>query len=590
MFVNFDFQNYIKRLFSNKRASVAQIFALGALPLMAVAGASIDLVHANNSRQYLQSANDSVILNLAKTTPLATAAQKARAQSLMGTAFIGKGITNIAVDLSNQDVNLGKQLTMTTTAKVQTYIMAVVGITELEIKASSSALSNSAGSEVVFVLDTTASMAQNQKMPALKSAIDTALANMVDYSGQNFNHIKVGIVPFNTQVKVAPNASYNWVEYGKTEVYQYCNYADTTRPMWPQCPISWWNTDAVCYDSPDRVACKSRIKFYDKPVYYTGTKSNYDQIAISYDIINGEYIIRTHKLNYWWTNSTYTLTSTDENGDHYTWIGGTSGLNDIQDNSAQAVLDKYNETPAGYNSLAPFYWAPKYYGEYGDVAYDYGYGAAAAKEWDYQLYGNGTKRRINVPAITSQKDKWTGCLIDRLQPYDTKETAASPGANTQYFARRCQNEPLEEVMGLSENISAARAKVQSLQPAGYTNITIGVQFGLEVLSNNQPYIGGANFNSLMSKKYMVLVTDGYNNRNRFSTSVAEVDLRTALACSNAKAKGVKIFVVRLEDGDSTLLQNCATSPEYYYDLSEAKELGPALQNVFTAMNRLRLTK
>ena len=76
---------------------------------------------------------------------------------------------------------------------------------------------------------------------------------------------------------------------------------------------------------------------------------------------------------------------------------------------------------------------------------------------------------------------------------------------------------------------------------------------MEVLSPNEPMIGGAPFGSSDAKKYMVIITDGYNNQNRFSSSVAAVDARTKLACEAAKAKGITLFVVRLEEGDSQLL-------------------------------------
>ncbi len=87
---------------------------------------------------------------------------------------------------------------------------------------------------------------------------------------------------------------------------------------------------------------------------------------------------------------------------------------------------------------------------------------------------------------------------------------------------------------------------------------------------------------------MVIITDGYNNQNRFSSTVSAVDARTKLACEAAKAKGITLFVVRLEDGDSQLLRECASQPPYYYDLASSSQLTSALQDMFTSISKLRI--
>lgn len=161
-----------------------------------------------------------------------------------------------------------------------------------------------------------------------------------------------------------------------------------------------------------------------------------------------------------------------------------------------------------------------------------------------------------MPATTDQRDKWQGCMIDRNQDYDV--SAVSPvvsNTNTYYFARRCQDLPLEPILGLTNNITNVRSKINSLQPAGFTNISIGIQWGMEVLSDTAPFTEGSVWGEKHHAKYIVLVTDGYNNKNRFTTNVSDVDKRTEKACANAKAKGIEIFVVRLEQGDTNLLKS-----------------------------------
>ena len=70
----------------------------------------------------------------------------------------------------------------------------------------------------------------------------------------------------------------------------------------------------------------------------------------------------------------------------------------------------------------------------------------------------------------------------------------------------------------------------------------------------------------------MLLTDGDNTQNRWTTSGSSIDARTALACTNAKAANIKIYTVRVIDGDATLLRNCATKPNMYYNVNQASQL------------------
>ena len=168
-----------------------------------------------------------------------------------------------------------------------------------------------------------------------------------------------------------------------------------------------------------------------------------------------------------------------------------------------------------------------------------------------------------------------------------------PVAATLYPGRTCATTALKPVQALSTNIATARSFVQTLTPGGNTNITIGVQWGMEVLSPTDPFTGGVNFNDPMTHKYMIVVTDGQNTANRDYTSsnpanAVNIDPRTALACTNAKAQGITVFVVKVIEGNSDMLRACASRPDYFYDLSSASQLNTALSAVFEAIKKTRL--
>lgn len=596
---------------NNIKGSMALSAALLAIPLLILVGSSVDLVQVNSLRTELQNATDGAALAAARTSNSVTDASKKAAYNVLIANLSVQKYKDIEATLTESDTEVGHQLNYSVYAKYKTLFVGIFGVDTLDVSAKASAVSGTKGAEVVFVLDTTGSMAENGKMSQLKSSVNSALNGILNTSGQNINDVKVGVVPFNTQVRINPDTSANWINWGTADVWEYCNYADRTRSIWPQCPIFWYNLDALCVSAPNEMECRNNAIFYDRPIYGNNTSGYfYEQIAKSYVATGSTYAIQSHRMLYKWTNSAWTLLRTDETGDHYGWVGGQSWMTDdsqtdlsgqpttIAMTTAPTYVDNSGKTQ-NFNKLNPFYFDMRYYDgtgtlngtPVGDIWYANGYGPAQEKTWNYTIYGNNVPRRTRMPATTDQRDKWQGCMIDRNQDYDV--SAISPvvsNTNTYYYARRCQDLPLEPILGLTNNIENVRTKINALQPAGFTNIGIGVQWGMEVLSDTAPFTEGSIWGEKHHAKYMVLVTDGYNNKNRFTTNVSDVDKRTEKACINAKAKGIEIFVVRLEQGDTNLLKNCATRPGNFYDLNNASSLPDAMKNIFTSINDLRLVR
>jgi hypothetical protein len=61
-------------------------------------------------------------------------------------------------------------------------------------------------------------------------------------------------------------------------------------------------------------------------------------------------------------------------------------------------------------------------------------------------------------------------------------------------------------------------------------------------------------------------------------------------CDNAKADGVKVYTVRVVNGNASLLQGCATKPAMYYDVQEASQLNAAFGSIAQNLANLRLSK
>ncbi|MFJ5369883.1 VWA domain-containing protein, partial [Bosea sp. CER48] len=93
----------------------------------------------------------------------------------------------------------------------------------------------------------------------------------------------------------------------------------------------------------------------------------------------------------------------------------------------------------------------------------------------------------------------------------------------------------------------------------------------------------------MLKKYMILLTDGENTENRFTTSSTSIDDRTRQSCQGIKGVGINLYTIRVINGNASLLKECASKPEMYYDVSSAAQLGPIFKQIANEISAVRLT-
>lgn len=182
---------------------------------------------------------------------------------------------------------------------------------------------------------------------------------------------------------------------------------------------------------------------------------------------------------------------------------------------------------------------------------------------------------------------WNGCVNDRDQNNDVANTPTGSGASTKYRAHQAANCPTS-MMALSTSWADMHSKIDAMTPAGNTNVTIGLQMGWQTLSNNEPFNAPAPSTDL--DKVIILLTDGDNTQNRWTSSSSAIDARTQKACDNVKAANVKLYTVRVINGNATLLKNCATKPDMYYDVDEASELNGVFSSIAQNLANLRIAK
>ena len=144
-----------------------------------------------------------------------------------------------------------------------------------------------------------------------------------------------------------------------------------------------------------------------------------------------------------------------------------------------------------------------------------------------------------------------------------------------------------QVSELSSNHSATTSQLQAMEPYGYTNISLGVEFGWHLLEPGAPYAARSHDDD-ENKKFIVVLTDGKQTTPAFGSGGSrdrfdgESNLTTL--CSNIKA-GNQITVITIafaldDKATETRLRNCSTDPDkHFFKAENSGDLTSAFEEI-----------
>jgi Flp pilus assembly protein TadG len=192
--------------------------------------------------------------------------------------------------------------------------------------------------------------------------------------------------------------------------------------------------------------------------------------------------------------------------------------------------------------------------------------------------------------VANNHNTWNGCVTDRDQDYDVKNTTPSilPGVNATKFVPEQYGDCPTALLPLGYDWTALSQKVDDMTPAGNTNITIGLALAWQTLSQGVPFSVAALPPD--TQQIIILLTDGDNTENRFSSSQSAIDARTKKACDNVKAAGITIYTVLVMQGNASLLKDCATKQDMYFGLTSANQLVGTFNTIGTNLAKLRISR
>jgi Flp pilus assembly protein TadG len=228
--------------------------------------------------------------------------------------------------------------------------------------------------------------------------------------------------------------------------------------------------------------------------------------------------------------------------------------------------------------------------------------------------GSGQNRHCTTTQVwvanNSSHSSWTGCVMDRNQDYDTMNSAATTGnVNTLFPAAPptlAQNSNWSltcptQMIGLTDVLNSTgwtnlNNTVSNMTAGGATNQTIGLAWAWQTMTDGNPMNSGSL--PQYTSQILIILSDGLNTQDRWtgdgSDQDAGTDARMSKVCTNAKAAGVTVYAVFVDiggtQGNSSVLSNCATDSNHYFDLTSASQITTAFNEIATQITQLRVAR
>ena len=528
----------------NRRGNTAMIFALTLVPVTLAAGAGVDLTRALVVRSRLAEALDAAGLAVGATQGLTTAQIQQLAQNYFSANYTADASYGTPASIT---VTPGTdQVQLSTSVSMPTVLIRVADILpgnsgkfdNISVGYTSTVVWGQTKLWVSLVLDNTGSMTQTDstgtsKLSALQTAT-TQLLSTLKSASATAGDVMVSIVPFSKDVNVGmANESAGWIDWTDWESAPSNGTPSSSVGPGSSCPYSNFSNGYTCKANPTNGSSSvSKIPS-------SGTYSGY--VCPSVDSGN----VNSGRLGRYYNGCYNSVAST------------------------KTVSTGRNASCTGYSNCT----------------------CSGSGSNKVCTQNNGYTHTW----IANSHDSWGGCVMDRAQSYDIAPTAPT-GTATDFPAENSQSCVPTTMLGqLSDDWTALNNEVSSMTAGGSTNQPIGLAWGWQAQTNNSPLSSGtlpAN-----TSQYIILVSDGLNTQDRWygdgSDESTQVDARMNSLCTSAKATGIVIYTIYVDlngtQGNSTVLQNCATDSTKYFDLTTSGSIISTLNNIAQQITQLRVS-
>jgi Flp pilus assembly protein TadG len=190
----------MKRFLANSKGNTSIMVAVALVPMLAVAGAAVDMVQTNRAKSVLQGAADAAVLAGASSKILDEVALTKIVEDFVDANGASHVLDNVDAIIPKLD-KVKRTFSVKITGKRKTSLMYLAGISEMELNAYAEVKLGGDGLEVALVLDNTGSMLDAGRLPALKVAAKQLVNDLLE-TAKTGAYVRVGIVPFADYVNV----------------------------------------------------------------------------------------------------------------------------------------------------------------------------------------------------------------------------------------------------------------------------------------------------------------------------------------------------------------------------------------------------
>jgi len=634
----------VRRFAGANEGNIAIMFGVALVPLLGLVGAAIDYSRASMARSSMQAALDSTALMLSRDLTqgtITTSDIPQKTQDYFNALFTNNdahGRVTISTTYTPATSTTAATIQITGSGSITTDFMNIIGFPTLGFSPSSTTTWGNVKMRVALVLDNTGSMAQNNKMPALKNAVagTGGLIDQLSALAQNPGDVYISVVPFAKDVNLgASNYSQNWIDWTDwlnppTQQPNNGSHLATLPMNWhavgpgAKCPFTNSSGGFVCMTQPGNgssttgtVPSSGAYSGYICPSVDANSHTSYNGCWDSEPAGSGVFCSGSSSCTCPLNSSGSCVTGSSCTGSgssksctgnlyvhNWTQPGPTDATNNLSQPRVGALVPVADCTtppvPAGCAAVgfAGNTWTP--------------------------TNTTPTVQNRYVGASTNPINTWTGCITDRTQPNDTTGVAASD-VTTQFPANQyhennvayCSSSAttqLKPITPLSYDWSALKTAVNAMETTGGTNQAVGLAWGWQTLLQNSPVPAPAETGITTYNRVIILLSDGLNTEDRWpdygngSTQTTSgsgqfpglIDARQKLMCDNLKnAKDSKgntmymIYTIQVNtsspaDPTSTILQYCASSPDKFYMLTSSTQIVTTFRSIGTALSQLRV--
>ncbi|NWG72632.1 MAG: VWA domain-containing protein [Parvularculaceae bacterium] len=200
-------------------------------------------------------------------------------------------------------------------------------------------------------------------------------------------------------------------------------------------------------------------------------------------------------------------------------------------------------------------------------------------------------------AAEPRLSKWNGCVGSRSYPDNISDAGFSSKPVPEVYDGTCPN----QIQPLTSDKELVLEEIKGMEARGNTYIAGGLEWGWHVLSNRAPFREGlptAQIRKIGGVKALVVLTDGENTRapdypTHKSSNKTLADMLTSRLCEEIKKDEIVVYAISFEVNDAgteSLLRDCATSPDFYFDADNGDDLAEAFRVIAGSLRDITLTR